>query len=68
MLTPCNPCVCRGAPCEQCMFGYLSKVDAHDLMKKLILCMENGGTPVGRTLVETYKSYHPNWKNEMKGV
>ena len=24
MLTPCNPCICTGASCEQCMFGYQS--------------------------------------------
>lgn len=67
MLIPYNPCICKDTPCEQCMFGYQSEINAHNLMKNLILRVENGEKPVGWTLVKNHKSYHPNWKEEMKG-
>lgn len=66
MLKPCNPCVCIGAPCEQCMFGYMPAKDAHELMKKLIIALNQGEKPVGWKNAETYKRYHPDWEKEME--
>ena len=67
MLTPCSPCVCIGAPCEQCMFGYKSAETNHKLMKQLIIQVDNGEKPPGYLLPGYYKRYHPNWKKEMEG-
>lgn len=64
MLDPCNPCVCPGAPCEQCTFGYRSKEDNHENMKSLIERVESGEKPIGWRCVETYKTYHKNWREE----
>ena len=66
MLTPCNPCVCPGAPCEQCMFGYQSAETNHKTMKDLIIQVENGEKPMGYMIPEWYKCYHPDWKKEME--
>lgn len=67
LLTPCSPCVCPESPCEQCMFGYRSQIDAHNLMKDLIQRVENGEKPVGWILAKIYKDYHPNWAEQLKG-
>ena len=65
-LDPCNPCVCTGAPCEQCMFGYQSRETNHKLMKNLIIATNNGEKPNGWKCAETYMYYHRNWKEEME--
>ena len=65
MLTPCNPCVCLGAPCEQCMFGYASNEMNHKRMKRLIELIDKGEKPNGYVIVERYKKYHSNWKSQM---
>ncbi len=64
MLNPCSPCVCTGAPCEQCMFGYRSREENHESMKKLFLAVEAGEKPIGWRCVENYKCYHPDWEKE----
>lgn len=66
MLKPCDPCVCPGAPCEQCMFGYQSEKEAHKRMKDLITRVNNGEKPVGWRNAETYMMYHRNWEKEME--
>lgn len=68
MLNPCSPCVCSGATCEQCMFGYRSKESNHEHMKELFLAVEAGEKPAGWKVVETYKSYHPDWKKEFPSL
>lgn len=65
MLNPCNPCVCVGAPCEQCMFGYRSSKENHESMKKLLIAVDAGEKPVGWKCAETYRYYHKNWRNEL---
>lgn len=66
MLTPCNPCICSTASCEQCMFGYQSKETKHEQMKRLIELADYGQKPNGYLLVERYKDIHHNWKEQMK--
>ena len=66
MLTPCSPCVCFGAPCEQCMFGYQSAYTKHKQMKRLIELVDKGEKPCGYLLPERYKSMHSNWKEHME--
>ena len=65
MLTPCQPCVCPGAPCEQCMFGYRSKEENHEHMKTLFYAVERGEKPFGWGVVRAYKTLHPNWEKEL---
>lgn len=68
MLTPCEPiCVCPNAPCEQCMFGYMSKEAAHNLMKELIIDTYNGKQPNGWKAAKKYIAEHPDWLKEMGG-
>lgn len=64
MLNPCKPCVCYGAPCEQCSFGYVTDEAIHDRMKKLILEVLAGEKPLGWRGVEDYMRFHPDWRNE----
>lgn len=66
MLDPCDPCVCIGAPCEQCMFGYRSSQSNHEHMKELITAVNNGEKPVGWRNAETYMMYHRDWEKEME--
>ena len=42
MLTPCSPCICTEASCEQCMFGYQSAETKHKLMKQIIELVDRG--------------------------
>lgn len=65
MLTPCSPCCCPGAPCEQCMFGYNDEESNHRIMKDLILKIANGGKPIGWRNAETYMDYHKDWREEI---
>lgn len=67
ILTPCSPCICSGAPCEQCMFGYRSAEDNHKSMKRLIEAVERGEKPFGYQLVDSYKIVHSNWREQMEG-
>jgi len=66
MLTPCSPCSCPGAPCEQCMFGYQSAETNHDTMKKLIERTLKGEKPHGHSVAERYMNNHKNWQKEME--
>lgn len=68
MLAPCNPCVCPGAPCEQCAFGYQSAESKHNMMKRLILAYIAGERPNGWRCAETYMRYHPDWKKDTNPV
>lgn len=68
MLTPCNPCICPKAPCEQCMFGYKSTYTNHKKMKQLIEAVDRGEKPLGYVLADGYKRLHPNWKEEMEEI
>lgn len=65
MLDPCSPCIC--GLCEQCMFGYRPREKNHENMKRLIERAEQGHklSVYDTTLIETYKRYHPDWKEEM---
>lgn len=65
MLTPCSPCVCFGAPCEQCMFGYKSDQSNHEAMKTLIIGYLNGRRDPGYRCAERYMELHKNWKEQM---
>ena len=64
MLDPCKPCIWPGY-CEQCIFGYRPAIENHERMKSIIEEVEKGNKPLGYSLVEKYKTYHPNWINEM---
>lgn len=66
MLTPCKPCICPEAPCEQCMFGYKSAETNHIQMKRLIELVDAGEKPCGYLLTEHYKRIHHNWKDQME--
>lgn len=66
MLTPCKPCICSKAPCEQCMFGYKSTETNHEQMKRLIELVDAGEKPCGYLLVERYKSMHLDWMEHME--
>ena len=66
MLTPCNPCICPGAPCEQCIFGYKSREEKHRLMKQLIESVNRGEKPNGYLIARRYKIYHNNWEEQME--
>lgn len=67
MLTPCSPCLCSGAPCEQCMFGYRSDENNHRIMKNMFKTVASGenALPYEFKLVEKYKNYHTNWKEQL---
>lgn len=65
MLKPCDPCVCSGAPCEQCMFGYKSKETKHKMMKEMLIAYNEGKKPSGWKAAETYMLFHKNWKGEI---
>ena len=62
MLNPCNPCVCPGAPCEQCTYGYRSKEENHESMKKLLLAVDAGAKPYGWKSAERYMQFHSDWR------
>ena len=66
MLTPCKPCVCNRASCEQCMFGYKSAETNHKRMKQIIELVDRGETPNGYLLALRYKKYHPNWREQIE--
>ena len=68
MLTPCKPCICTGASCEQCMFGYQSAETKHKRMKQIIELVDRGEKPNGYLLAQRYKNYHPNWEKQMEGL
>ena len=68
MLTPCNPCICTGASCEQCMFGYQSAETNHTQMKQIMELVDRGEKPNGYLLAQRYKNYHNNWKKQMEGL
>ena len=65
MLNPCNPCVCSGAPCEQCMFGYRSQDTKHKTMKEMLIAYNAGKKPDGWQAAENYTLYHKNWREEI---
>lgn len=67
MLTPCNPCICPGAPCEQCMFGYHTDEQNHRIMKDIFKTVASGENDLAYEfkLVERYKMFHPNWKEQL---
>ena len=67
MLTPCIPCICPTAPCEQCMFGYKSAETNHKQIKQIIKLVDAGEKPMGYLLAQRYKDMHPNWKEQMEG-
>jgi hypothetical protein len=52
LLSPCSPCVCLGAPCEQCMFGYKSAEENHRLLKDVLENNRYEG------IVRSYNLYH----------
>lgn len=54
LYNPCRPCLCPGAPCEQCMFGYKSQEEASRLLKHVL---DNNTYP---GIVERYNLYHKN--------
>lgn len=66
MLTPCKPCICPKAPCEQCTFGYRPAEENHNQMKRLIELVDAGEKPCWYLLVNDYKRIHPNWKDRME--
>lgn len=66
MLEPCNPCICSGAQCEQCMFGYQSAEANHKQMKRLIELVDSGEKPNGFLLAQRYKDIHSDWKKQME--
>ena len=65
MLNPCSPCVCTGAPCEQCMFGYRSLESNHEHMKELLLAYTRGEKPSGWKCAAIYTQFHSNWRDEL---
>ena len=66
MLNPCRPCVCVGAPCEQCMFGYLSAETTHNMMRELIVKVLAGEKPPGWKNAEYYMELHVDWKDQFR--
>lgn len=66
MLNPCHPCMWPKAPCEQCMFGYRSLEENHELMKKIILNALAGNCTDYRNLADRYAQAHKNWREEME--
>lgn len=65
MLDPCTPCVCIGAPCEQCSFGYRSPKTNHESMKQLLFEYRAGKRPPGWANAKTYVEFHPDWEKEL---
>lgn len=49
---PCSPCLCPGAPCEQCMFGYISDHEKAKLLKEVLEKEQFTG------IVDRYKFFH----------
>lgn len=69
MLNPCDPCICPGASCEQCTFGYRPASENHMRMKNLLLTyMATKETFPGRESAERYMQYHPNWRDEIGDI
>ena len=68
MLEPCNPCICTGAQCEQCMFGYRSAEANKKKKKKLIELVNLGEKPNGYLLAQRYKDIHSDWKKQMENL
>lgn len=65
MLTPCNPCMCPGCPCEQCTFGYQSKETNHEQMRSILIDYLNGNRRGYWRVAERYMENHPNWREEL---
>ena len=65
MLNPCNPCLCIGAPCEQCQFGYRTAEENHESMKRILL--DTDANSFNKSIAEAYKDYHPDWEERLKG-
>lgn len=65
MLTPCSPCICTNATCEQCMFGYETMEESHKKMKGLIEAVLAGRQPRGYGLAKKYMRYHADWRDQM---
>lgn len=65
MLNPCKPCICPGAPCEQCCFGYRPAEENHEKLKGLLLSVNAGEKPNGWSHAEFYMRFHPNWREEL---
>jgi hypothetical protein len=65
MLNPCKPCICPGAPCEQCSFGYRSEEENHEKLKKLLLAVNAGEKTSGWKHAEFYMQFHANWREEL---
>lgn len=65
MLTPCRPCSCPGAPCEQCVFGYQSKETNHEQMRSILVDYLNGNRKGYWRVAERYMENHPNWREEL---
>lgn len=59
-LNPCDPCVCSGARCEQCEFGYRSFERTHEIMKNLLVDYIAGERPMLWKCAERYLSFHPD--------
>lgn len=69
LMNPCSPCVCPGAPCEQCTFGYRPATENHESMKKLLLkYMATEEMFPGRESAKLYMAYHPNWRDEIGDI
>ena len=51
-IDPCKPCLCSGAPCEHCMFGYKQEKERIRLLKEVL--KENKY----RGIIERYEMSH----------
>ena len=65
MLTPCNPCICYGSNCYQCIFGHKSVEEKHEEMKRLIKLENSRMKPNGYVLAQRYKGIHTDWETQM---
>ena len=52
LFDPCKPCICSGAPCEQCMFGYKREKERIKILKEIL--KENKF----KSIVESYNLLH----------
>lgn len=65
MLTPCRPCICPGAPCEHCLFGYNSEEENHELMKEMLSAyLAEGEKARDWRTAAAYMVTHPKWRAE----
>jgi hypothetical protein len=65
LLNPCSPCLCSGAPCEQCQFGYQS-AESNDKSMRAIL-LDTNENAFNKSIAEAYKEYHSDWEEILKG-